>query len=169
MLNEGLDADDADTALGANVVAAAGAILEPEEVAARVLEAIATETFLVLPHPEVLDFYRRKGTDYDRWIARHAPPAGPARETPELNLDSTLRAMSGMNFELTDRCKDYQERVQAFMDERIYPAEAVYEEQMRGGRRPALPPADPGGAEGGGARAAGSGTSSTRTRSGARA
>src|SRR4051795_4205393 len=35
-----------------------------------------------------------------------------------------------MNFELTDRCKDYQERVQAFMDERIYPAEAVYAEQM---------------------------------------
>ena len=36
-----------------------------------------------------------------------------------------------MDFELTDRCKDYQERVQAFMDERIYPAEAVYEQQMR--------------------------------------
>jgi acyl-CoA dehydrogenase len=35
-----------------------------------------------------------------------------------------------MNFELTDRCKDFQERVNAFMDERIYPAEKVYEEQM---------------------------------------
>ena len=35
-----------------------------------------------------------------------------------------------MNFELTDRCKSYQERVQAFMDEHIYPAEAVYEQQM---------------------------------------
>ena len=35
-----------------------------------------------------------------------------------------------MNFELTDRCKEYQERVQAFMDEHIYPAEAVYEQQM---------------------------------------
>jgi acyl-CoA dehydrogenase len=35
-----------------------------------------------------------------------------------------------MDFELTDRAKDYVERVQAFMDERIYPAEAVYEEQM---------------------------------------
>ncbi len=68
MLNSGLDADDSDTALGANVVAAAGEILEPGEVAARVLEAIAAETFLVLPHPEVLDFYRRKGNDYDCWI-----------------------------------------------------------------------------------------------------
>ena len=36
-----------------------------------------------------------------------------------------------MNFELTDRCKDYIDRVQAFLDERIYPAESVYEEQMR--------------------------------------
>jgi acyl-CoA dehydrogenase len=36
-----------------------------------------------------------------------------------------------MNFELTDRAKDYVERVQAFMDERIYPAEPVYERQMR--------------------------------------
>jgi acyl-CoA dehydrogenase len=36
-----------------------------------------------------------------------------------------------VNFELTDRCKDYQERVQSFMDEHIYPAETVYEQQMR--------------------------------------
>jgi NAD(P)-dependent dehydrogenase (short-subunit alcohol dehydrogenase family) len=68
MLNAGLEADDADTALGANVVAAAGDILEPETVADRVLEAIAAETFLVLPHPEVLEFFRRKGADYDRWL-----------------------------------------------------------------------------------------------------
>jgi NAD(P)-dependent dehydrogenase (short-subunit alcohol dehydrogenase family) len=68
MLNEGLDADDAGTALGANVVAAAGTILEPEEVAARVLEAIAAETFLILPHPEVRDFYANKGADPDRWL-----------------------------------------------------------------------------------------------------
>jgi NAD(P)-dependent dehydrogenase (short-subunit alcohol dehydrogenase family) len=68
MLNAGLEADDADTALGANVVAAAGEILEPETVADRVLEAIEAERFLVLPHPEVLDYFRRKGADYDRWL-----------------------------------------------------------------------------------------------------
>jgi acyl-CoA dehydrogenase len=45
-----------------------------------------------------------------------------------------------MNFELTDRCKDYQERVQAFMDERIYPAEAVYEQQMRESGNPHFHP-----------------------------
>jgi acyl-CoA dehydrogenase len=36
-----------------------------------------------------------------------------------------------MNFEPTQRAQDYLERVTAFMDERIYPAEHVYEAQMR--------------------------------------
>ncbi len=35
-----------------------------------------------------------------------------------------------MDFELTDRCKEFQERLLAFMDERVYPAESVYREQM---------------------------------------
>jgi acyl-CoA dehydrogenase len=35
-----------------------------------------------------------------------------------------------MDFQLSDRCVEYQGRLQEFMDERIYPAEAVYEEQM---------------------------------------
>ena len=35
-----------------------------------------------------------------------------------------------MDFELSDRCVEYQGRLQEFMDERVYPAEAVYEEQM---------------------------------------
>jgi acyl-CoA dehydrogenase len=36
-----------------------------------------------------------------------------------------------VDFELTDRCKDFQERLGAFMEEHVYPAEAVYEEQIR--------------------------------------
>jgi NAD(P)-dependent dehydrogenase (short-subunit alcohol dehydrogenase family) len=68
MLNDGLDADDEATQLGAKVVAHAGEVLAPEEVADRVLEAIDDGRFLVLPHPEVLEFYRRKGADYDRWL-----------------------------------------------------------------------------------------------------
>jgi acyl-CoA dehydrogenase len=35
-----------------------------------------------------------------------------------------------MDFELTDRCKALHERLLAFMDERIYPAEPVYHEQI---------------------------------------
>jgi NAD(P)-dependent dehydrogenase (short-subunit alcohol dehydrogenase family) len=46
---------------------AAGA-LEPEDVAQAVVEGIAAERFLILPHPEVADYFRRKADDYDRWL-----------------------------------------------------------------------------------------------------
>jgi NAD(P)-dependent dehydrogenase (short-subunit alcohol dehydrogenase family) len=52
-----------------DVVKAAGTVLEPAEVAEVVLAGLETETFLILPHPEVLEFFRRKGADYDRWLA----------------------------------------------------------------------------------------------------
>jgi NAD(P)-dependent dehydrogenase (short-subunit alcohol dehydrogenase family) len=67
MLNAGLDMGDKQ-ALGARVVAAAGEVLEPEDVAQAVVEGLRAEQFLILPHPEVLEFFRRKGSDYDRWI-----------------------------------------------------------------------------------------------------
>jgi acyl-CoA dehydrogenase len=37
---------------------------------------------------------------------------------------------AGMNFELTDRCREFQERLTAFMEERVNPAERVYHEQL---------------------------------------
>ena len=40
-----------------------------EDVAARVMEAIEAEKFLILPHPEVAEYERRKTTDRDRWLA----------------------------------------------------------------------------------------------------
>jgi hypothetical protein len=55
--------------LSHRVVKAAGAVLEPEEVAGVVVEAIDQERFLILPHTEVLTFFQRKGMDYDRWLA----------------------------------------------------------------------------------------------------
>jgi NAD(P)-dependent dehydrogenase (short-subunit alcohol dehydrogenase family) len=55
--------------LAHRVVRSAGAMLEPEQVADAVLEAIDTEQFLILPHPEVLTFFQRKAMDYDRWLA----------------------------------------------------------------------------------------------------
>jgi NAD(P)-dependent dehydrogenase (short-subunit alcohol dehydrogenase family) len=39
-----------------------------EEVADAVVRGIEAETFLILPHPEVLEYFRRKGSDYDRWL-----------------------------------------------------------------------------------------------------
>src|ERR1700694_4823301 len=35
-----------------------------------------------------------------------------------------------MEFELTDRCQEFRERLLVFMDEHIYPAEEVYREQL---------------------------------------
>ena len=45
-----------------------GALL-PDEVADAVVETMRQERFLVLPHPEVAEYFRRKATDYDRWLA----------------------------------------------------------------------------------------------------
>ncbi|HMF11027.1 MAG TPA: SDR family oxidoreductase [Gemmataceae bacterium] len=42
--------------------------LEPEVVAEAVVQGLAQERFLILPHPEVADFFRRKAGDYDRWL-----------------------------------------------------------------------------------------------------
>ena len=54
--------------LGGAAVLAGGAVLEPEQVADAVVATIAAEEFLVLPHPEVLTYWRRKTDDYDRWL-----------------------------------------------------------------------------------------------------
>ncbi|MFI6869934.1 SDR family oxidoreductase [Nocardia sp. NPDC050406] len=50
-------------------VVTAGKVLTPDEVAADILAGVADERFLILPHPEVLDMYRYKGSDYDRWLS----------------------------------------------------------------------------------------------------
>ncbi len=49
-------------------VQGADGVLEPEDVAQSAIEALKKERFLVLPHPEVLDYMRRKTSDYDRWL-----------------------------------------------------------------------------------------------------
>ena len=49
-------------------VAAMDGMLEPEVVAESCVRTIESETFLVLPHPEVLDYMRKKTENYDRWI-----------------------------------------------------------------------------------------------------
>jgi NAD(P)-dependent dehydrogenase (short-subunit alcohol dehydrogenase family) len=49
-------------------VASVDGMIEPEDVAEACVRAIEAEQFLILPHPEVLDYMRRKTGDYDRWI-----------------------------------------------------------------------------------------------------
>ena len=43
-------------------------VQQPEQVADAVVQAIREETFLILPHPEVREYVRRKGDDHDRWL-----------------------------------------------------------------------------------------------------
>jgi len=45
-----------------------GNALDPKDVAQAVVEGLAEEKFLILPHPEVLEYFRRKAGDYDRWL-----------------------------------------------------------------------------------------------------
>jgi NAD(P)-dependent dehydrogenase (short-subunit alcohol dehydrogenase family) len=49
-------------------VASVDGMLEPEDAAEACVRAIEAETFLVLPHPQVLEYMRRKTADYDRWL-----------------------------------------------------------------------------------------------------
>ena len=49
-------------------VAGVDGMIEPEQAADAVIEALREERFLVLTHPEVAEYIRRKTTDYDRWL-----------------------------------------------------------------------------------------------------
>jgi short-subunit dehydrogenase len=48
--------------------AAADGMIEPDAVASVVVDKLRDESFLILPHSEVLEYMRRKTADYDRWI-----------------------------------------------------------------------------------------------------
>ncbi len=52
----------------ASAAAASDGLMEPDRLADFVIEGLADERFLILPHPEVLEYMRRKTADYDRWI-----------------------------------------------------------------------------------------------------
>jgi len=49
-------------------VAGVDGMLEPEALAQTVVETLAEERFLCLPHPQVLTYMQRKTADYDRWL-----------------------------------------------------------------------------------------------------
>lgn len=61
------DDEDLAKSTGAESVRMQG-VIEPDELAEVVAAGLADERFLILPHPEVLDYWRRKTDDYDRWI-----------------------------------------------------------------------------------------------------
>ncbi|MEL0114529.1 MAG: SDR family oxidoreductase, partial [Rickettsiales bacterium] len=49
-------------------VAALDGMIDPEELADSVIATMEREEFLILPHPVVLDYLKRKTGDYDRWL-----------------------------------------------------------------------------------------------------
>ena len=49
-------------------VAAVDGMIEPDVVAAAVIEGLDREAFLILPHEQVLEYFQRKASDYDRWL-----------------------------------------------------------------------------------------------------
>jgi len=49
-------------------VAGVDGVLSPEQVADAVIAGLAAEQFLILPHPQVLEYLQRKTADYERWL-----------------------------------------------------------------------------------------------------
>jgi NAD(P)-dependent dehydrogenase (short-subunit alcohol dehydrogenase family) len=54
--------------------------LTPEQVAENAMDGIEQETFLILPHPQVLGYMRKKTENYDRWISGMAKIQAKMRE-----------------------------------------------------------------------------------------
>ncbi|HEX4386679.1 MAG TPA: SDR family NAD(P)-dependent oxidoreductase [Myxococcales bacterium] len=50
-------------------ILAAGAVLTPEQVADIVVQGLADERFLILPHPEVAKYLQHRALDHERWLA----------------------------------------------------------------------------------------------------
>jgi NAD(P)-dependent dehydrogenase (short-subunit alcohol dehydrogenase family) len=49
-------------------VAAVDGMMEADDVAHCCVQGLKSEEFLILPHPQVLDYMRMKTADYDRWL-----------------------------------------------------------------------------------------------------
>ncbi|MDP4651052.1 MAG: SDR family oxidoreductase [Haliea sp.] len=43
-------------------------VISPEDVAQAVVDGLAAERFLILPHPQVADYRAHKAANYDRWL-----------------------------------------------------------------------------------------------------
>lgn len=43
-------------------------VLSTKACAAAAIEGLAVERFLILPHPQVADYFRNKGENYERWL-----------------------------------------------------------------------------------------------------
>jgi NAD(P)-dependent dehydrogenase (short-subunit alcohol dehydrogenase family) len=60
--------------------------ISADEAAESIVEGMRAERFLILPHPQVLEFFQLKGEDYDRWLR------GMQRLRQKLTRDSARKA-----------------------------------------------------------------------------
>jgi hypothetical protein len=51
-----------------SAAAANDGVISAQALADCVVEGMDAETFLILPHPQVLTYVERKAKDYDRWL-----------------------------------------------------------------------------------------------------
>ena len=65
---QGVRTDMLDGTGAAGQLVLAPTAIEPEKVADAVLAGIADERFLILPHPEVAEFYTNRASEPDRWL-----------------------------------------------------------------------------------------------------
>src|SRR5437588_6879770 len=75
-----------------------------------------------------------------RPIPLPAPVITTFRSASSMGADRLVFSVGAMEFELTDRCKELRERLLAFMEEHVYPAEPVYQRQLVGSGDPHFPP-----------------------------
>ncbi len=62
--------------------------IEPSAVADAVIEGLSEERFLILPHPEVAEYMRRKASDYDRWLRGMRRLQARVREEPSTAMNA---------------------------------------------------------------------------------
>ncbi len=65
---QGVRTDMLTAAGSAGELVLAPTAIEPEDVADALFAGMAEDRFLILPHPEVADYYRTRATDPDRWL-----------------------------------------------------------------------------------------------------
>jgi len=72
-------------------------IISPEEVAESVIDGLAAERFLILPHPVVAGYMQRKTADYDRWLGA-CRNFGASCNSEMRRVSATLSAIWGVGW-----------------------------------------------------------------------
>jgi short chain dehydrogenase len=68
LLKSALKSPDGTEQPAAHAIINAAEVIDPDRVASVTLDAVRNGRFLALPHPQVIDVYRRKSLDYEGWI-----------------------------------------------------------------------------------------------------